>query len=69
MAKLIFYPLGNADGSLIEFDDGRLMVNDYYRPESFEKDDKRIDISEELQKILDSKSRDYFDIVAFRTCK
>ena len=65
MSKLTFYPLGNADSSLIEFDDGRFMVNDYYRPESFDNDDKRIDMSEELQKVLDSKDRDYFDIVAF----
>lgn len=65
MAKITFYPLGNADSSLIEFYDGRLMVNDYYRPENFEKDDKRVDMAEELQKVLDSKDRDYFDIVAF----
>jgi len=65
MAKITFYPIGNADSSLIEFDDGRLMINDYFRPECFDKDDKRIDVSEELQKVLDSKERDYFDIVAF----
>lgn len=65
MAKITFYPLGNADSSLIEFADGRLMLNDYYRPESFDEGDKRIDLSEELQKVLDSKDQDYFDIVAF----
>ena len=65
MAKITFYPLGNADSSLIEFDDGRLMIKDYYCPEEFEKDDKRVDMSDELQKVLDSKDRDYFDIVAF----
>ena len=65
MAKITFYPLGNADSTLIEFADDRLMLNDYYRPESFDEDDKRIDLSEELDKVLDSKSRDYFDIVAF----
>jgi hypothetical protein len=65
MAKVTFYPLGNADSALIEFDDDRLMLNDYFCPESFEEGDKRIDLSEELQKVLDSKDRDYFDIVAF----
>jgi len=65
MVRITFYPLGNADSSLIEFADGRLMLNDYYRPESFDEDDKRIDLTEGLQKVLDSKGQDYFDIVAF----
>jgi hypothetical protein len=65
MAKVTFYPLGNADSALIAFDDDRLMLNDYFGPESFEEGDKRIDLSKELQKVLDSKDRDYFDIVAF----
>jgi len=65
MVRITFYPLGNADSSLIEFADDRLMLNDYYRPESFDEDDKRIDLLEELQKVLDSKGQHYFDIVAF----
>lgn len=65
MATITFYPLGNADSSLIEFDDGRLMLNDYYRPEFCDEDDKRIDLSEELGKLLDSRKKNYFDIVAF----
>ena len=29
MATITFYPLGNADCSLSEFEDGRLMLMDY----------------------------------------
>ena len=52
MAKITFYPIGNADSSLIEFADGRLMVNDYFCPEpsTRDDDDKRAIISEELDK-------------------
>ena len=47
MAKLIFYPLGNADSTLIHLKDDRLILKDYYRPE-LEKGDKRVDLALEL---------------------
>ncbi|HUT28856.1 MAG TPA: hypothetical protein VMX13_03605 [Sedimentisphaerales bacterium] len=65
MGRITFYPLGNADSCLIEFADERLMVNDYYRPESLDEGDKRVDLSEVLDEVLKDKGRDYFDAVAF----
>ena len=67
MAKITFYPLGNADSAVIEFADGRLMVNDYFCPDpgTREEDDKRAVMSDELDKILKDKDRGYFDAVAF----
>lgn len=63
MAKITFYPVGNADSSLTEFNDDRLMLIDYYqRPDEDDKD-KRIDLETELRKTL--KKRAFFDVVAF----
>lgn len=65
MARITFYPLGNADSSLTEFNDDRLMLIDYYQRTEEGDDDKRIDLEKELRKTLKKKKRDYFDIVAF----
>lgn len=66
MASITFYPLGNADCSLIEFADGRLMLIDYYKGKQEEnEEDKRVKLPEELSDILEDKERDYFDVVAF----
>ncbi|MCG3139199.1 MAG: hypothetical protein HDKAJFGB_00061 [Anaerolineae bacterium] len=64
MAKLIFYPLGNADSTLIHLKDDRLILKDYYRPE-LEKGDKRVDLALELGDYVKSLDRDYIDLVAF----
>lgn len=69
MAKITFYPLGNADGTLIEFNDNRLMLKDYcHRKDPSDKNDKRADLSAELRSVLEEKNRDYFDVVAFSHC-
>jgi len=66
MAKVTFYPLGNADSTLIEFADGYLMLEDYcHRKDSSDKNDKRVDLSAELRAVLEEKDRDNFDVVAF----
>lgn len=66
MATITFYPLGNADSSLIEFADGRLMLIDYFKgKENDDEEDKRVKLSEELTAVLEDKGRDYFDVVAF----
>jgi len=66
MASITFYPLGNADSSLIEFADGKLMLIDYYRGKDENDDeDKRINLAEELRAVIDQKEREYFDVVAF----
>lgn len=66
MARITFYPLGNADSSLVEFADGRLMLIDYYRGKDEDDDqDKRISLQQELRSVLEDKDRDYLDVVAF----
>lgn len=66
MATITFYPLGNADCTLIEFADGRLMLVDYYKGKDNDDDeDKRVKLPEELNEVLEDKERDYFDVVVF----
>lgn len=66
MAKITFYPIGNADSTLIEFADQRMMLKDYCnRKDPDDEKDKRISLSLELKTLLEAKDRDYFDIVAF----
>jgi len=65
VATVTFYPLGNADSSLIEFADGRLMLIDYYKAMDEDDDeDKRVSLPDELRSVLEDKDRDYFDVVA-----
>ena len=64
MPKLIFHPLGNADSTLINLDNGKKILFDYAHMRSDEdKADKRIDLPTELKKDLGK--RDYYDAVAF----
>lgn len=66
MAKITFYPIGNADSTLIEFTDQCMMLKDYCdRKDPDDENDKRISLSKELSALLKTKDRDYFDIVAF----
>ncbi len=64
MAKMIFYPVGNADSTLIHLNDDRLILKDYFCPH-LEEGDKRIDLASELNDYVRSLDRDYIDIVAF----
>jgi len=69
MAKVTFYPLGNADGTLIEFDDGKLLLKDYCNYKDPEdKNDKRVDLPAELRAVLEEKDKDNLDVVAFSHC-
>jgi beta-lactamase superfamily II metal-dependent hydrolase len=64
MPKITFYPLGNADSTLIDLRNGEKLLFDYAnRRIADDKSDKRIDLPTELRKDLGT--RDYFDIVAF----
>lgn len=65
MAKLIFYPLGNADSTLIHLADDRLILEDFGSRELEGEDDKRVDLSEELHAYLAERGRTDFDVVAF----
>lgn len=59
--KIKFYPLGNADSSLILLEGGKQILIDYANMKSDDKDDKRIDLPRELDKDLN----DTVDVVVF----
>jgi hypothetical protein len=64
MAKMTFYPIGNADCILIDLDSGKKVLFDYAAcrdPDN--KDDLRCDLPAELRNDLGT--RDHYDIVAF----
>jgi hypothetical protein len=64
--RLNFFPLGNADCCRIDLDNGDQILIDYAAmldPNC--KDDLRIDLPVELRKDLDSRKRDYYNIVMF----
>lgn len=64
MPKITFYPLGNADSTLIDLRNGEKLLFDYAnRRDADDKNDKRIDLPAELRKDLGT--RDYYDVVAF----
>lgn len=66
MAKLTFFPLGNADSCLIDLADTKKLLFDFGdRKDRSDPEDKRIDLAETLRENLRDVNRDYFDIVAF----
>lgn len=62
LAQLTFYPIGNADCTLIELNDNRTLLIDYCNENC---DDGRIKLDETLKEALKEQGRDYFDVVAF----
>ena len=64
MAKLMFFPINNADTTLIHLNDDRLVLVDYCN-EPLEKDDKRVNLEEEVRSYLELHRKDEFDLVAF----
>ncbi len=62
MTQIIFYPIGNADCTLIHFADDRLLLKDYA---CIEADDNRVQLDDELRSFLKKQDRSDFDIVAF----
>lgn len=65
MARLIFYPVGNADSTLLHLTDGRVILKDYFKCEPEGEHDKRIRLDEELRTYLDEHGLSEFDVVAF----
>lgn len=66
MAKLTFYPIGNADTSRIDLDGGQKLLFDYANMrDPNDSADKRIDLRAALLADLKNAKRDYYDIVAF----
>jgi len=64
MTKVTFFPIGNADTTLIDLTGGEKILFDYAnRRDPDNKDDKRCDLPAELRKDLGS--RTYYDVVAF----
>lgn len=65
MAKVTFYPLGNADCCLIEVN-SRLFVFDYAdKRNADDPDDKRIDLKQAFQEDIGFPKRKYVDVLAF----
>ena len=65
MPSITFYPVGNADSTLIELDSGCKMLIDYAHSKSSEEhDDKKVDLSREIRGKL-AAAEPCLDIVAF----
>lgn len=64
MHKITFFPLGNADASLIELANGKRIMIDYAdMKDSTDEDDKRIDLPKEIRNSLGDE--DTIDVVVF----
>ncbi|WP_066925972.1 hypothetical protein [Methylobacterium sp. CCH5-D2] len=65
-AYVTFYPLGNADGALIELANKQMLLIDYGNQRNpNDPQDQRCDLAEELRKVLRKGNRDSFDVVCF----
>ncbi|MBS1769715.1 MAG: hypothetical protein JSS77_08625 [Acidobacteria bacterium] len=71
---LTFFPLGNADTTRIDLDNGRKVLFDYAHLRNDngrriwygkEIEDKRIDLKKVLKEDLDAAKKDHYDVVAF----
>lgn len=65
-AKITFYPLGNADTTLIRLADNRLVLIDFANMrDPSDKTDKRCDLPSELKRALADANKEDFDVVCF----
>jgi hypothetical protein len=66
MHTITFYPIGNADCCLIELENGQNLLFDYAHCKEFENpEDLRIDLKTEIADKMQTKNKDYLDIVVF----
>jgi hypothetical protein len=66
MHKVTFYPIGNADCSFIELNNGQNILFDYAHTKIAEDEkDLRIDLKTTILEKMDEKEKDYIDVVAF----
>src|ERR1700682_3392498 len=65
MDKVTFYPIDNADSTLIELADGRLILKDYCHVPWAGDDDQTVRLDQELRAVLAERRHDGFDVVAF----
>jgi len=63
VAQLTFYPIGNADSTLIELNDGRIILKDYCNRQNC--DDGRVILDQELKGKLEALERNTLDYVIF----
>ncbi|NCI51357.1 hypothetical protein GWC95_15620 [Sediminibacterium roseum] len=60
--NLLFFPLGNADTTLLKLNSGKRILFDYANTKTGDPDDLRCDLPEELDKHV---TNDYYDAVGF----
>ena len=66
MAKLTFFPVGNADCCRIDLSDGQKLLFDFADTrDPSDKEDLRIDLPNALREDLESTDRNYYDVVVF----
>jgi len=66
MAKLTFFPIGNADCCRLDLENGQKILFDYADTrDSSDSSDRRIDLPTELRDDLATANRDSYDVVAF----
>lgn len=66
MHKLTFYPLGNADCTLIGLDNGQKILFDYAdMGDPSDDEDRRINLPSSLREDLEAQDKDFYDVVAF----
>lgn len=66
MHKITFFPLGNADSTLLDTSGGKKLLFDFGNMRNpDDKKDKRIDLKAELTKDLQESKRDGYDVVGF----
>ena len=66
MHKLTFYPLGNADCTLIGLDNGQNILFDYAdMGDPSDDEDRRINLPSSLREDLEAEDKDFYDVVAF----
>jgi hypothetical protein len=66
MAKVTFYPLGNADTCLVRLDNDKLFVFDFAdKRNADDPDDKRIDLKQSFLEDVGFPEREYVDVLAF----
>ena len=66
MPRLHLYPVGNADTTVVELDNDRVIIFDYsHTKDSEDENDKKIDLKKELTEFLDSKNLKEIDVAVF----
>lgn len=60
--SIFFFPLGNADTTLIKLDSGKTILIDYANTKTADPGDLRCDLPTELNKLV---KKDFYDVVGF----